>query len=137
MPFDPKKHRRRSIRLGGYNYSQAGEYFITLCTRKMRFLFGEVKNGEMHLNRLGQIVESEWRKTPLLRPMIDLGNFVVMPNHLHGLVVIRMNPQKKTLAVPVGERTHGRAPSTASITRVRSHHRRVQILPPPPRISIT
>ena len=111
MPFDPKKHRRRSIRLGGYNYSQAGEYFITLCTRKMRFLFGEVKNGEMHLNRLGQIVESEWRKTPLLRPMIDLGNFVVMPNHLHGLVVIRMNPQKKTLAAAqVDRRAHGCAP---------------------------
>ncbi len=110
MPFDPKKHRRRSIRLGGYDYSQAGEYFLTLCTQKMRCLFGEVKNGEMHLNRIGQIVVSEWRKTAHLRPGIDLGDFVVMPNHLHGLVVITRSPQKKTLAVPVDRRAHVSAP---------------------------
>ncbi len=110
MPFDPKKHRRRSIRLGGYDYSQIGEYFVTLCTHKMRCLFGEVKNGKMHLNRLGQIVDSEWRKTPRLRPGVDLGDFVVMPNHLHGLLVITMNPQKKALAIPVGRRAHSCAP---------------------------
>ena len=111
MPFDPKKHRRRSIRLGGYDYSQIGEYFVTLCTHKMQCLFGEVKGGEMHLNRLGQIVDSEWRKTPRLRPGVDLGDFVVMPNHLHGLVVITTSPQKKTLAaVPVDRRAHGCAP---------------------------
>ena len=110
MPFDPKEHRRRSIRLGGYDYSQVGEYFVTLCTYQMRSLFGEVKNGRMYLNRLGQIVESEWRKTALLRSEIDLGDFGVMPNHLHGLVVITMSRQEKTLAVPVGRGAHGRAP---------------------------
>ena len=104
MPFDPKRHRHRSIRLGGYDYSQVGEYFVTLCTHQMRCLFGEVKEGQMYLNRLGQIVESEWRKTALLRSEVDLGDFVVMLNHLHGLVVITMTRQKKTLAVPVGRR---------------------------------
>jgi REP element-mobilizing transposase RayT len=65
----------------------------------------------MHLNRLGQIVDSEWRKTPRLRPGVDLGDFVVMPNHLHGLVVITMSPQKKTIAaVPVDRRAHVSAP---------------------------
>ncbi len=110
MPFDPKKHRRRSIRLGGYDYSQAGEYFITLCTQKMRCLFGDVRNGEMHLNRLGQIVESEWRKTPLLRPMVDLGDFVVMPNHLHGFFVITQGSEKRDLATSVSVRAHFSAP---------------------------
>ena len=76
MPFDSKKHRRRSIRLSGYDYSQMGEYFVTLCTHKMRCLFGEVKDGEMQLNQMGQIVESEWRRTPHLRPGVDLGDFV-------------------------------------------------------------
>ena len=110
MPFDLKKHRRKSIRLGGYDYSQVGEYFVTLCTHKMRCLFGEVKSGEMHLNRLGQIVESEWRKTPLLRPMVDLGTFVVMPNHLHGLFVIRRGSEKRNLATSVSVRAHVSAP---------------------------
>ena len=64
----------------------------------------------MHLNRMGQIVESEWRKTPHLRPGVDLGNFVVMPNHLHGLMVITVSPQKKPLGIPVGRRAHGCAP---------------------------
>ncbi len=110
MPFDPKKHRRRSIRLGGYDYSQVGQYFCTLCTQKMRCLFGEVKNGEMHLNRLGQIVQSEWRKTPILRPMVDLGFFVIMPNHLHGLFVIRRGSEKRNLAISVSFRAHVSAP---------------------------
>ncbi|MCH8016799.1 MAG: transposase [Acidobacteria bacterium] len=110
MPFDPKKHRRRSIRLGGYDYSQIGEYFVTLCTHKMRCLFGEVKNGKMHLNRLGQIVESEWRKTPHLRPGVDLGDFVVMPNHLHGLLVIKQAAEKRILATSVSFRAHVCAP---------------------------
>ncbi len=110
MPFDPKKHRRRSIRLEGYDYSQVGEYFVTLCAHKMRRLFGEVKNGQMHLNRLGQIVESEWRKTPHLRPGVDLGDFVVMPNHLHGLVLIRLRPQKKNVAGSLARRAHDCAP---------------------------
>jgi REP element-mobilizing transposase RayT len=96
--------------LGGYDYSQVGEYFVTLCTHKMRSLFGEVENGQMYVNRLGRIVESEWRKTPLLRPMVDLGDFVVMPNHLHGLFVIKMSRQKKTLAIPAGRRAHVSAP---------------------------
>ncbi len=110
MPFDPKKHRRRSIRLGGYDYSQIGEYFVTLCTHKMRCLFGEVKNGKMHLNRLGQIVDSEWRKTPRLRPGVDLGDFVVMPNHLHGLLVIKQAAEKRILATSVSVRAHVCAP---------------------------
>ena len=108
--FRPQKHCRKSIRLGGYDYSQVGEYFVTLCTHKMRCLFGEVKNGQVYLNRLGQIVEAEWRKTAHLRSEIDLGDFVVMQNHLHGLVVITKSRQKKTLADPVGRRAHGRAP---------------------------
>jgi len=138
MPFDPQKHCRRSIRLGGYDYSQVGEYVVTLCTHKMRCLFGEVKNGQMYLNRLGQIVESEWRKTAQLRSEIDLGDFVVMPNHLHGLVVITMSREKKTLADPVGRRAHGRAPlrrqsrglgaliagfKSATTTRINQHRR--------------
>lgn len=88
MRYDPEKHRRRSIRLKGYDYTQAGAYFITLCTYERQCLFGEVVDGVMRLNQLGLIVREEWIKTALLRPRVVLDAFVVMPNHLHGIIVL-------------------------------------------------
>jgi putative transposase len=84
-------HNRRSIRLSGYDYSQPGEYFITICTYERVPLFGEISAAEMHLNELGQIVDDEWRRTPQLRQEIELGAYVIMPNHLHAIVHILEN----------------------------------------------
>jgi putative transposase len=79
---------RRSIRLKGYDYSQDGLYFITICTQNRACLFGNIVNGEMILNEYGQIAFNEWMKTTEIRTNVELGDFVVMPNHFHGIVRI-------------------------------------------------
>ncbi len=89
MTFDPEKYHRRSIRLHGYDYRESGYYFITICTEKRLCLFGEIKNNKMILNDLGKIIEEEWVKSEKIRPNVELNEFVVMPNHIHGIVVIK------------------------------------------------
>jgi putative transposase len=89
MAYDPKIHHRRSIRLRGYDYAQPGAYFITLCAQHHARLFGEISDGVMRLNRFGVIVREEWEKTSIIREEILLDEFVVMPDHMHGIVVIR------------------------------------------------
>lgn len=88
-PFNPQKHRRRSIRLHGYDYTQPGAYFITICTHEHMPLFGEISNGEMRLNRTGKITREEWSRLPERFPFLECGPFVVMPNHIHGILIIR------------------------------------------------
>lgn len=88
MPFDRDKHHRRSIRLRGYDYAQPGAYFITICTFERAGLFGEVCDGEMRANAFGQVAAGEWQKTAAMRPRIRLDAFIVMPNHIHGIIVI-------------------------------------------------
>jgi putative transposase len=88
MKYDPKIHRRRSIRLKGYDYSQNGAYFITLCTQDRQPIFGKVIDGEMQLSPFGIIARDEWLKTSELRKNIQMDEFVVMPNHMHGIIVI-------------------------------------------------
>jgi putative transposase len=80
------KHHRRSIRLKGYDYSQTGAYFITICTHNQEFLFGEVVNGEMQSNEIGTMVADEWTRSARIRQEIVLDEFVIMPNHIHGIV---------------------------------------------------
>ena len=81
-------HHRKSIRLKGYDYSQAGAYFVTICVKNKECLFGEIVNGEMILNAAGKIAFDEWNRTPEVRPNIELDAFVIMPNHMHGIIVI-------------------------------------------------
>ena len=88
MRYDPEVHRRRSIRLRGYDYQQAGAYFVTICTQGRTCLFGEVLDGEVVLSPFGQVVAEEWNRTAAVRPEVDLDAFVVMPNHVHGIVVL-------------------------------------------------
>ena len=85
-----KRHlpRRQPRRLKGYNYAKAGSYFVTLNC-KIRFpFFGEIKDRKMKLNEFGLIVQKEWIRTPEIRPNISLGPFIVMPDHLHGIIII-------------------------------------------------
>ena len=86
--YDPSLHHRHSIRLAGYDYSQNGAYFLTLCTHDREKIFGDVVNGEMQLNECGCIVRDEWLKSAQIRHEIELDEFIIMPNHLHGIVII-------------------------------------------------
>jgi REP element-mobilizing transposase RayT len=88
VKFDPKKHHRRSIRLKGYDYSQAGAYFVTMVTWHREMLFGEIVNGEMKLNKVGKIVQWEWLELPKRLSYIELVTHIVMPNHFHGILYI-------------------------------------------------
>ena len=82
---------RNSIRLKAYDYSQPGAYFITICTHKRKCLFGDIYDRRMSLNGIGRIVENEWIRTASLRPNIELDFFVIMPNHIHGIIIIHKN----------------------------------------------
>jgi len=86
--FDPQKHHRRSIRLQGYDYSQEGAYYVTIVTYQRDCLFGEVVNGEMVLNEYGKIADECSCAIPDHFPDIELGAYVIMPNHVHGIIVI-------------------------------------------------
>ncbi|MBM3151317.1 MAG: hypothetical protein FJZ96_03790 [Chloroflexi bacterium] len=88
--FDPERHRRRSIRLRGYDYSAAGGYFVTVVAFRRECLFGEIVDGEMRLNALGRIVREEWFRSAQIRKEIRVeeDEFIVMPNHIHGIIWI-------------------------------------------------
>jgi REP element-mobilizing transposase RayT len=88
MRDHPERHQRRSIRLKGYDYSQSGIYFITICTHSKEWLFGHVVKGKMRLSSYGRIVKDEWLKTAYLRGNIVLDKYVVMPNHFHGILML-------------------------------------------------
>jgi REP element-mobilizing transposase RayT len=88
MNYDPQKHHRRSIRLRGYDYSSPGAYFITICSHNKRFLFGNVADGQMQRNDYGEIVQEEWFRSATIRKEIQLDAWMVMPNHVHGVVMI-------------------------------------------------
>ena len=86
--FDPKIHHRKSIRLQGYDYTQAGAYFVTMVTYHRDCLFGEIKNGKMVLNDLSKIADECWRAIPEHFPSFELGAHTIMPNHAHGIIAI-------------------------------------------------
>ena len=88
MNYDSELHHRHSIRLKGYDYSQAGAYFITICTCERICLFGKIEHGQMILNDVGIIAYNKWWKTTELRKNVELDAFVVMPNHIHGIITI-------------------------------------------------
>lgn len=71
-----------------YDYSQPVSYYITICTQDCKCLFGEIRNGSISLNEFGELVKSEWLRTSELRPKIIVDEFVVMPNHLHVILII-------------------------------------------------
>ncbi len=86
MTHDPQRHHRRSIRLPGYDYSQEGVIFVTLCTHQREILFGEVQDGQMMINEIGCAVLAAWQGLPLRFPSLTLDEFVIMPNHIHGVL---------------------------------------------------
>lgn len=87
MKYNPEIHHRRSIRLPKYDYSQPGVYFVTICAYQKNCLFGEGKRFKIFLNEWGQLVENEWKRIPARFPGYQIGPFVIMPNHGHGILV--------------------------------------------------
>jgi REP element-mobilizing transposase RayT len=88
MRFHPERHHRRSIRLKGYDYRQAGAYFVTICTQDRAFLFGQVVHDEMRLNDAGKMVYDVWNDLPAFYPGVQTDAFIVMPNHIHGIIIL-------------------------------------------------
>ncbi|NJK66943.1 MAG: transposase [Microcoleus sp. SU_5_3] len=92
MKYDRNKHHRRSIRLPGYDYRTPGAYFITICSWQRECLFGEVIDGTMQLSTYGKTVLFNWSILPKRYPNVALDNFIVMPNHVHGIIVLKGSP---------------------------------------------
>lgn len=88
MTFDPDKHHRRSIRLPGFDYSQEGMYFVTICTKDRRDLFGDVYDGKMNVNPAGNMLQMVWDEMPVHYSGIKTDAFVIMPNHIHAIIIL-------------------------------------------------
>ncbi|MSQ26590.1 MAG: transposase [Dehalococcoidia bacterium] len=88
MLFDPERHHRRSVRLRNYDYRQAGAYFVTIVAKDRECLFGEVVEESIFLSVADRMVAAIWDGLPAHYPQVELDAFVVMPNHIHGIVVI-------------------------------------------------
>ncbi len=88
MKYNPDIYHRRSIRLQKYDYSAPGAYFITICTWQREALFGGVEDDCMRLNAYGMTTDIFWKRIPARFPNIELDAFVVMPNHLHGILMV-------------------------------------------------
>ena len=102
MTYNPDKHHRRSIRFKGYDYTQAGAYFVTIVTQGRECLFGRVVNGDMHLNDAGQMIERWWSALSNKFPRVIPDAAIVMPNHFHGIIVITDGPIDDNDAAAVG-----------------------------------
>ncbi len=112
MKFDSEKNHRRSIRLKGYDYSRNGTYFITICSRNRECIFSELAPGVgaglapariqepfFQLTEIGKIIENNWRDIPKLYKDVDIVEYIIMPNHIHGILVISTNHRRATARV--------------------------------------
>ncbi|MHC1782128.1 MAG: transposase [Anaerolineaceae bacterium] len=113
MKYNPEIHRRRSIRLPGYDYSQSGAYFVTVCTHDRMNLFGKIVGAGskpapvvMRINEYGKIVNDTWRDLVNHIAFIQLGEFIIMPNHVHWIIWIMEQQCRAGLEpAPTGKRT--------------------------------
>ena len=138
MKYSPHIHHRRSIRLKGYDYSQNGAYFVTICVQNRKCLFGKITNRNMVLNDAGKMAEKYWQKIPEHFPNIILDAFVIMPNHMHGILIIDnvgvplVGTQNKHVRVPlVGTHQKGQpqgiAPTTNTSFATNNHWKESKI----------
>jgi putative transposase len=88
MKYDPNFNHRQSIRLNGYDYSTSGAYFITICTHEREHLFGDILNKTIELNTFGDIARSHWQQLSQHHSNIIMDKSIVMPNHLHGIIIL-------------------------------------------------
>ncbi len=112
MKYDPDKHHRKTIRLKGYDYSNAGAYFVTICVQNRECLFGEIQNGKMILNDFGKIIDHHWRNIPSHFQNVALDEYIVMPNHFHGVLWLvgdgnTATPENAVTGITVGAKHSG------------------------------
>ena len=98
------KYRIPSTRLSGWDYASPGDYFVTIVTQRRIPYFGEILGGDMRLSPIGKIVAEEWQKTPQIRPNVLLDEWVVMPNHIHGIIVITSRVETPRRGVSTADR---------------------------------
>ncbi|BAU67281.1 hypothetical protein STA3757_46920 [Stanieria sp. NIES-3757] len=108
MAYNPDKHHRRSIRLKGYDYSQPGAYFITVCAYQRQCIFGDIVDGRMVLNQYGSIVAQTYQWLSQRYHYVCLDECIIMPNHLHGIIVITDTPCRgdSRIAPTTNNQTH-------------------------------
>jgi REP element-mobilizing transposase RayT len=119
MEFDPSLHRRRSIRLRGYDYARSGAYFVTICVQDRHCLFGDIRDGEAVLSDAGRMIKRWWHEIGAKFSLATAGDSVVMPNHFHGIVVITASDTPDD--DPVGTALRGRHSSTIDGTRAANY----------------
>jgi len=115
MKYNPDIHHRRSIRLRNHDYSLPGAYFLTVCTEDRACLFGNVADDTMRLNDAGRMIEQWWFELNRKFPTVETDEFVVMPNHFHGIVII---PVGADLRVGPGSKAHQGAHAGAPLPTV-------------------
>jgi len=118
VPYNPAQHNRQSIRLPRWDYRRPGAYFVTTCTHDRVCLSGSVVDGRMALNAYGRIVVEEWRRTERVRDNVVLDAFVVMPNHVYGIIGITAHPDGD------GVNRDGNTSPGASTGDIGTNHRR-------------
>ncbi len=114
----PRRRKRRSLRLKDYDYTQPGGYFVTICTQDRRCLWGDVRAGEMWLNEIGQIAEWCWEEVPSHFPHVRGDSFVVMPNHLHGILILRETRRGTTCRAPTPDTEEFARPVAGSLPTI-------------------
>ncbi len=86
--YNPRIHRRRAIRLRGWDYARPWWYYVTICTHQRACILGTVEQHRIVLSEFGTIVSEEWQRTPTVRPEVELDEYVIMPNHIHGIIIL-------------------------------------------------
>ena len=118
--YNSDNHHRRSIRLKGYDYGSAGAYFVTICTQNRTCWFGVLADGEMRLNDAGRVAQASWDELPARFPDVRLDTFVVMPNHVHGIIIVGAQfiaPSDGFGTATIDQGAMNRAPTLGEIVR--------------------
>jgi REP element-mobilizing transposase RayT len=128
--YDPERHRRQSIRKPDWDYSGPGRYFVTVCSFNRELIFGDIEDGAVRLSEIVNIVEQSWLEIADANPTVQLDAHILMPNHLHGIIIVPPNNWKQTNAT--GSRPAGAARGSlgAMLGRFKSTAtRRANLLP--------
>jgi putative transposase len=100
MAYNPAIHNRKAMRLKWHDYSKPGAYFVTICAKNRKCLFGDVKGCEVELSAIGMIAEERWKEIPQHYAEVQLDSFRIMPNHIHGIIIIKENCRDRARRLP-------------------------------------
>ncbi|MBL7899711.1 MAG: hypothetical protein JNJ99_14325, partial [Crocinitomicaceae bacterium] len=131
------KYRIESSRLKGFDYNSNGSYFITICTKNRFPYFGNIADGKMHLTEIGKLAEQFWKSIPDHFSHATLGEFIIMPDHMHGIITLNATGVQTTQCVVSAEtKAEAKAESTAGTTESIKNQKMAAISPKPGSISV-